>query len=71
MSNKIKAIFAAIGTIGLITLCVSVILFLFTIAPTITCILLICAWFAYMGYDAYKFFLKEFKKIDDNEQINS
>ena len=71
MNNKIKAIFAAIGTIGLMILGVSVILWLFTIAPIITCILLICTWFGYMGYDAYKFFLKEFKKTDENEQINS
>lgn len=67
MINKIKAIFAAIGSIGALMFVVSTFLWLFA-NYTGFCIVL---WFAYFGYRAYKYFLGRFEKESDNEQINS
>ena len=71
MVNKIKAIFAAIGSIGVLMFVVSCFLWIFTKYPGPAIEFLIVSWFAYWGYKAYKFFLKYFEKDSKNEQINS
>ena len=71
MVNKIKAIFAAIGSIGVLMFVVSCFLWLFTYYPGPTIEFCIVSWFAYWGYKVYKHFLKYFNKESENEQINS
>jgi uncharacterized membrane protein len=71
MVNKIKAIFAAIGSLGLLMLGVSLILWAFTQWPARVLEFIIILLFARLGYGAYKFFLKEFEKPKDNNQINN
>lgn len=70
MNNKIKAVFAAIGSIGVLMFVVSAFLWIFTKYPGRTIEFFIVSWFAYWGYKAYKYFLERFQK-DSNEQINS
>lgn len=70
MKNKIKAIFAAIGSIGVLMFVVSAFLWIFTNYPGPTIEFFIVSLFAYWGYKAYKYFLERFQK-DNNEQINS
>jgi len=71
MINKIKATFAAIGSIGVLMLTVSAMLWIFTNYPGGVLEILIITWFSFIGYKAYVFFLKRFDKVSDNEQINS
>jgi hypothetical protein len=71
MVNKIKAIFAAIGSIGVLMFVVSAFLWIFTNYPGPAIEFFIVSWFAYCGYRAYKYFLGRFDKESDNEQINS
>lgn len=71
MVNKIKAISAAIGSIGVLMFIVSVFLWIFTKYPGPAIEFLIVSWFAYWGYKAYRFFLNYFNKESKNEQINS
>ena len=71
MVNKIKAIFAAIGSIGIIMFAFSALLRVFTQWPAEVLELFIVFLFAYWGYDAYKFFLKQFESKKKDEQINS
>lgn len=71
MINKIKATFAAIGSIGVLMLAVSTMLWVFTNYPGGVLEILIITWFTYIGHKAYKFFLKEFEDRKRDEQINS
>ena len=71
MINKIKAIFAAIGSIGVLMFIVSAFLWVFTNYPGPAIEFFIVSWFAYWGYKAYKYFLGRFDQDSDNEQINS
>lgn len=71
MVNKIKAIFAAIGSIGVLMFVVSAFLWVFTYYPGPAIEFLIVSWFAYWGYKAYKYFLGRFDQESKNEQINS
>ncbi len=71
MVNKIKAIFAAIGSIGVLMFVVSCFLWIFTNYPGPAIEFFIVSWFAYWGYRAYKFFLNYFNNVSKNEQINS
>ena len=71
MNNKIKAMFAAIGSIGVLLFVVSCILWVFTQWPDRVIEFCVVSWFAYWGYKAYKYFLGRFDKDSKNEQINS
>jgi hypothetical protein len=71
MINKIKATFAAIGSIGVLMLAVSAMLWVFTNYPGGFLEILIISWFTFIGYKAYLFFLKSFDKESKDEQINS
>lgn len=71
MINKIKATFAAIGSIGVLMLTVSAMLWAFTKYPGGVLEILIIAWFTFIGYKAYTFFLTRFDKESEDEQINS
>jgi hypothetical protein len=71
MVNKIKAIFATIGSIGAIMFASSALFWVFTQWPAQVLEFFIVMGFAYWGYEAYKFFLKRFQKQEDNKQINS
>jgi hypothetical protein len=71
MVNKIKAVFAAIGSIGVLMSLVGGFLWLFTNYPGNVIEFFIVSWFAFCGYRAYMYFLERFKKESDNEQINS
>ena len=71
MINKIKAVFAAIGSIGLLMLIVSSILWLFTNYPGDILELCIISFFMYWGYKAYTWFLKKFESESKDKQINS
>jgi len=71
MTNKTKAIFAAIGTIGALMLAVSAMVWIFTNYPGGVMEILIITWFTYIGHSAYKFFLKEFEDRKRDEQLNS
>lgn len=71
MINKIKAIFAAIGSIGVLMFAVSCILWVFTQWPGKVIEFCIVSWFGYWGYRAYKFFLNYFNNESENKQINS
>jgi len=71
MINKIKATFAAIGSIGVLMLAVSAMLWVFANYPGGVLEILIISWFTFIGYKAYVFFLKSFEKPPKDEQINS
>jgi hypothetical protein len=71
MINKIKATFAAIGSIGVLMLTVSAMLWAFTKYPGGVLEILIISWFTFIGYKAYTFFLTRFDKESEDEQINS
>jgi hypothetical protein len=71
MINKIKATFAAIGSIGVLMLTVSAMLWVFTNYPGGVLEILVITWFTFIGYNAYTFFLKRFDKKPKDEQINS
>ena len=71
MINKIKAIFAAIGSIGVLMFVVSAFIWLLTNYPALTPLSIVIFWFSYCGYQAYMYFLVRFKKDRNNKQINS
>jgi len=72
MVNKIKAVFAAIGAIGLVMFVVSLFLWVITNYPGGTIEFFIASLFAYFGYNAYRYFLQYFKnQSDDEQQLNS
>ena len=71
MINKIKAIFAAIGSLGLLMFAVSAFLWILTNYTNRVLEFFIVTLFGIFGYGAYKHFLKYFNKESENEQINS
>lgn len=71
MVNKIKAIFAAIGSLGLLMFAVSAFLWILTNYTNRVLEFFIVTLFAMFGYGAYKHFLKYFEKESKDEQINS
>ena len=71
MVNKFKAIFAAIGSIGILMFVSSAFFWVFTQWPAETLELFIVTWCGYWGYEAYKSFLKYFEKKSGDKQINS
>ena len=71
MINKIKAMFAAIGSIGVLMFIVSAFLWVLTNYTSDTIHFCLVFLFVYSGYGMYKFFLKYFKDQNNDEQINS
>ena len=71
MVNKIKAIFAAIGSLGLFMFAISALMWVLTNFPNHALEFFIITFFAMFGYGAYRHFLKYFEKESKDEQINS